>query len=85
MADDAVDMTTKLTEGKLPEVSPETSESLGEAVIENLDNVGQAVLNVDTAAKELQQCFEQCDGNYPDIAGSKVLANIDCVAECKAK
>lgn len=85
MFDDAADMTSKLTEGNIPDVSPETSQNMRELVIENLDTVGQAVLDVDTAANELQACFAQCDGDYPDIAGSKVIANVNCVADCKGK
>lgn len=81
MATDAVEMTEKF----VPEVSPEASQESREGVIDALDAVGQVVLDADAAADELQACFEQCDGDYPDIAGSKVLANLNCVAECKGQ
>jgi len=82
---DAVDMTTGLAEENLPTVSPETSKDLGNAVIENLDAVGQIVLDADTAAKELQACFETCDSLFPDEGTNKTAYNITCVAECKGQ
>jgi len=85
MFDDAIDMTQKLTEDNIPVVQPETSQDIREQVIKGLDSVGQVVLDADTVAKELQECFAMCDFAFKDDSGHKTENNLLCVAQCKGK